>query len=238
MIAVTVVTPSYRHLEKEAVKRIKKFTGLKVKVIRCADKDGFFKKLELDRECGKSRVLFFDVDYWLLRPMDVQKWCPNSWMAVHDSATFNPHAFPHTDCEAFGMDKLRYFNSGMFTCNLALKEHRQVFQMARQLRSRVVRGSLKQPTDVTDQVYLNLAAQKLNLNYSPLPTKFNFYLCAAQWGQLQFIPRDIVGLHAAGVPLKGKAEALKQQAAVFGYDLCGIQPEVQFWDQARIFELR
>ena len=54
MIAVTVVTPSYRHLEKEAVKRIKKFTGLPVKVIRCKDSDGFMKKLLFRKENSRT----------------------------------------------------------------------------------------------------------------------------------------------------------------------------------------
>lgn len=238
MIAVTVVTPSYRHLEKEAVRRVKKFTGLPVKVIRCKDKDGFMKKLELDRECGRQRIMFFDVDWYALRAFDPKTWCDKTWLAVSDSAVFNPHAFPNTDCGLFGMDKLKYFNSGFFVCNLALKEHRQMFQMARQIRSRVVRKSMRMPVDVTDQFYLNMAAQRCRINFSPLPTKFNLYLLAAAWGQLQFIPRDIIAIHAAGVPLEGKAAALKEQCSVFGYEICNVHQEVKLWDQTRIFEMR
>jgi lipopolysaccharide biosynthesis glycosyltransferase len=182
--------------------------------------------------------MFFDVDFWWLREVNPMQWHSDVWHAVNDSAVFNPHAFPHTDCGAFGIPKQRYFNSGMFCCNFELAEHRQVFQMARQLRSRVERGSLQKPTDVTDQFYLNYAAHKLSLNVSLLPTKFNFYLKSAQWGQMQFIPRDIYGLHAAGFPIEEKKKALEAQAQVFGYDLCGVHPEVQFWDQARIFEIR
>lgn len=238
MIAVTVVTPSYRHLEKETVRRIKKFTGLPVKVIRCKDKDGFMKKLELDKECGRQRILFFDVDWRPLRVFEPSSWCSNAWFAVNDSACFNPHAFPHTDCELFGMNKIQYFNTGMFVCNLALKEHREVFQLARKLRSQVLKGTLQNPVDLTDQVYLNLSVQRLRTNLSLLPAKFNFYLLSAAWGQMQFIPRDIIGIHAAGVKLEGKAEALALQTKVFGYDICGVHPEAQFWEQARIFELR
>lgn len=238
MIAVTVVTPSYRHLEKEAVKRIKKFTGLPVKVIRCADKDGFFKKLELDRECGRQRILFFDVDFWMLRECNFETWCPNTWLAVNDSACFNPHAFPHTDCESFGMNKLQYFNSGFFLCNLALKEHRKVFQVARMLRSRVVRGSLKQPTDVTDQFYLNKAAQDANVSMHLVPLKFNFYLRSSQWGQVPYIPRDIIGLHAAGFPLAEKKRALEVQAEVFTNEVMRVCPEAQQYEAVRLFEMR
>ena len=136
------------------------------------------------------------------------------------------------------MDKLKYFNSGFFICNLALKEHRQVFQVARRLRAKVVRKTMPKPVDWTDQIYFNLAAQQLNINLSLVPTKFNAYILAAAWGQLPFIPRDIVGIHAAGVPLKDKERALKLQSEVFGYDICRMHPEAQFWDQSRIFDMR
>ena len=234
MIAVTVVTPSYRHLEKECVRRIKKFTGLPVKVIRCADKNGFMAKLNLDKHCGRRRILFVDVDFWWLRECNVRAWCPNTWMAVHDSAVFNPHAFPHTDCAKFGMDKMRYFNSGMFTVNFSLPDHRKVFQLARQLKQK----KRIKPVDKTDQFYLNLAAQRLNVAMSLVPTKFNLYLKAAQWGQLQFIPRDIIGLHAAGEPLKRKMKALKEQAKVFEMTVNSVWPEAQMWEHSRIFEMR
>ncbi len=238
MIAVTVVTPSYRHLEKETVRRIKQFTGLEVLVIRCADKDGFMKKLELERECGKQRILFCDVDFWWLKPVDVTKWCANSWMAVNDSATMNPWAFPHTDCEAFGMDKLRYFNSGMFTANLALAEHRQVFQLARKLRKQVVSGKLKMPTDKTDQVYLNLAAQQLNVNTSLLPAGYNFYMKSVVWGQLPFIPRNIVGLHAAGEVIGRKLSSLRAQAKVFEFTPRELHTELLLLEATRIYDFK
>lgn len=238
MLAVTVVTPSYRHLEKEAVKRFKKNSGLPVKVIRVKDKDGFMAKLELDRHCGRERIVFFDVDYWLLRPVDFSKWDACSWMAVNDSATLNPWAFPHTDCEAFGMDKLRYFNSGMFMANFNLQDHRKVFQLARRLHSQVGSGKIKTPKDKTDQIYLNLAAQRLNISTSLLPAGFNFYLKSVVWGQLPFIPRNIIGLHAAGEPLKSKLSSLKAQAKVFGFTARNLHSEVVHMEQTRIFDFR
>jgi len=238
MIAVTVVTPSYRHLEKEAVRRIKKFTGLPVKVIRCKDADGFMKKLELDRECGKQRIMFFDVDYWLLREVNFDEWCPNTWLAVHDSAVFNPWAFPHTDCEAFGLQKLQYFNSGFFVCNLSLKEHRKVFQVARSIQRKIKSGALKKPTDVTDQFALNKAVQDTRIAIHLVPLKFNFYLRASQWGQVPYIPRDIIGLHAAGFPLKEKQRALEIQSEVFGSELMRVCPEAYQFETTRIFDMR
>lgn len=234
MIAVTVVTPSYKHLEKECVRRIKKFTGLPVKVIRCSDKHGFMAKLELDKKCGSRRILFVDVDYYFLRPFNPLPWDSKCWFAVHDSAAFNPYAFPHKDCVQQGMNKAQYFNSGMFVCDLRLKEHRNVFVEARRLKK------LKRlnPVDVTDQFYLNKAVQGLRTNLSLLPTKFNFYLKAASWGQLPYIPRDIVGIHAAGEPLKYKASALRHQCKVFGQELLPMCREVVEWEFVRLFEFR
>lgn len=239
MIGVTVVTPSYRHLEKEAIQRFKKFSGIKqVKVIRCKDSNGFHAKLDIDKHVGRERVVFFDIDWWMLRHVDFQSWCASTWFAVHDSAVFNEHAFPHTDCRDFSMNSLMYFNSGFMVFNLALKSHRDVFKRSRLLLRKVQSGSLKKPTDVTDQFYINLAAQQLRVPVSLTPTKFNFYMKAADWGQLPFIPRDIVGIHAAGCTIQEKHHALKVQSEVFGRDIGGLLMPVMAYDQTRIFEFR
>lgn len=239
MIGVTVVTPKYRHLEKEAVRRFKKHSGIQtVKVIRCKDEDGFFAKLEIDQHITKTRVVFFDIDWWMLRNTAFDTWCPNTWFAVHDSAVFNEHAFPNTDCRDFLMNSLQYFNSGFMVFNLALQQHRDVFKLARKLLRQVNSGKMRKPTDVTDQFYLNMAAQQLRLPISLLPTKFNFYLKAADWGQIPFIPRDIVGCHAAGCKIEEKHRALKAQAEVFGRPIGNMIPSVFAYDQTRIFEFR
>lgn len=237
MIAVTVVTPSYKHLEKEAVKRFKRHSGLPVQVIRVKDAEGFTAKLELDRYCGKQRVVFFDVDFWLIRPVKFEKWDVPHWYAVHDSAVFNPHAFPSTDCGLYKLDKLRYFNSGFFICDLRNSMHRKVFQRARQIHTKVQRKKFPKPVDVTDQFYLNYAVQELGISLSLLPTKFNFYKWAVDAGQLQWIPRDIIGLHAAGEKIENKLIALQQQEAVFGKSVAPVFPEVKIWDQSRIFDM-
>lgn len=238
MLAVTIVTPAYRHLEKEAVRRFKKHTGLPVKVIRCKDKEGFMTKLELDRHCPRDRVIFFDVDLWLLRDMHPERWDSFGWSAVHDSAVFNPHAFPHTDCGSHGMNPLRYFNSGLMAFNLGLHHHRKVFQEARKMRKQVLAGRMPVPKDVTDQFYLNMAVQRLNVSQVMLPTKFNFYKNASDWGQLAFIPRCIIGLHAAGEPVRSKHHALKVQSEVFGHDTCPVWRDAAIHNQNSIFDLR
>lgn len=239
MIGVTVVTPAYKHLEKDAVARFKKHTGLPVKVIRCKDADGFMAKLELDKSLPRTRVVFFDVDLWLLRPMDpLRNWSPYTWMAVMDNAVFNPHAFPHTDCASHKMNKRRYFNSGLFGINLALPHHRKVFQEARKLHRLVFSKKMKAPVDVTDQFYINKAVQILNIGQAMMPEKFNFYMKSVDWGQSPCIPREIVGLHAAGEPLKRKLEALREQARVFERPTGPMLAEAAFNNHSMIYDQR
>jgi hypothetical protein len=238
MIAVTVVTPSYKHLEKEAVKRFKKHSGLPVQVIRVKDTEGFTAKLELDRYCGKQRVVFFDVDFWLLRPVKFDAWDAPHWYATHDSAVFNPHAFPSTDCGLYKLDKLRYFNSGFFICDLRNPMHRKVFQRARQIHAKVQRKKFPKPVDVTDQFYLNYAVQELGVGLNLVPLKFNYYHKASVWGQVPYIPRDIIGLHAAGYKREDKLQALQVQEQVFKQDNLIVCAEAYQFETARIFDMR
>jgi hypothetical protein len=238
MIAVTVVTPSYKHLEKEAVKRFKRHSGLPVQVIRVKDAEGFTAKLELDRYCGKQRVVFFDIDFFLLRPVKFDEWDVPHWYAVHDSAVFNPHAFPNTDCALYKLDKLRYFNSGFFICDLRNPLHRKVFQRARQIHAKVQRKKFPKPVDVTDQFYLNYAAQELGVGLNLVPLKFNYYHKASAWGQVPYIPRDIIGLHAAGYKREDKLQALQVQEQVFKQDNLIVCAEAYQFETARIFDMR
>lgn len=226
MIAVTVVTPSYKHLEKEAVRRFKKHSGLPVKVIRAKDSDGFVTKLELDRHCGKQRVVFFDVDWYMQKPIDFTTWSPNHWFAVQDFGVYNPSIFPRQDCDLLQMDHRRYFNSGFMVINFAIESHRKVFQKARtymrQLKNEklCINGQkIASIHDKTDQSILNLACQHVNVDIIILPQSFNYYHKGWEFGQNDVIPRNIIGLHAAGFPIKEKARALRDQERV----LCRVQ---------------
>lgn len=239
MIAVTVISPKYRKVGREAVKRFKKFTGLTPVVIPSKDgPEGFFTKLNLDRLLPKKRIVFFDSDYWLLSQLSLDEMDGNCFYGVHDPAVFNPFAFPHTDCQDFDMPKLEYFNTGFFVCDLSRPNHRAVFQRARKLKAQVDRGKLKTPTDKTDQFYLNLARLQEKVGLSRLPNSYNFYLKSATWGQQAWIPRNIVGLHGAGIPAEDKYEMLLAQAKTFGYDFYPMHAEALAWETARLVDLR
>lgn len=238
MVAVTIISPSYAEIGAEAVRRFEKHTGLRVQVIECPDSEGFVTKLELDRHLPQGPWVFFDADWWMLRDADLSRMPSQAFMAVHDSAAFNPNAFPHTDCQNFGMPKSEYFNSGLMFGNFALESHRGMFRCARLLRSQVLRQQLPAPTDVTDQFYLNRARFDVGIPLSRLPTTWNFYMKAAQWGQLPAIPRSIIGLHAAGAVLADKLECLTDQAKVFGVEFGRVHREVEEFENARIHEFR
>lgn len=97
---------------------------------------------------------------------------------------------------------------------------------------------MKKPVDVTDQFALNKAAQDTNVPMSLVPLKFNYYHRASQWGQVPYIPRDVIGLHAAGFKLEEKKRALEVQAEVFTSDVLRICPEAQQFEATRIFDMR
>lgn len=239
MIAVTVVSPKYRKVAKEAIKRFKKFTGLTPVVLKAKDgEDAFFTKLALDRLLPRKPIVFFDSDYWLLSQQRMEDLQGDCFFGVHDPATFNPAAFPHTDCQDFGMPKLEYFNTGFFTCDLSKQKHRAVFQRARRIKAQVDKGKFKTPTDKTDQFYINFARLEEKVGLSRLPNSFNFYLKSAEWSQQAWIPRNIIGLHGAGIPAEDKFEKLTDQAKVFDYPFYPMHPEVMAWEAARLVDLR
>lgn len=213
MIGITVHTPDYRELAIEACRRWKLYTGLKVRRIE-RRRDGFHWKLRLD-ELHDGPCCFFDADWWLLR-----EWRPEAsgvlWQAVHDPMAFCDYSFVGKDCDRFGIDRSHYWNSGLFVCDLSREEHRAVFARARESWEENRNSKLIGVHDVTDQAHLNLATRELRTPFSFMAGATNYYHFATEHGAHPSIPREIIGLHGAGIPLKDKARKMRQQAAVFG----------------------
>lgn len=233
---LTIVTPSYRHLEKPAVQSFQDATGLPVKVIRTSDKRGFTAKLELDRH-AKGRAIFFDIDTRFVKPLDLARW-NGDFLAVHDPAVFIPGAFPCDDCERHRLDKNAYFNSGFMAMDFGKREHRRLFQTARRIHQRVERGTLPPPIDKTDQYYLNAAAQRDGLHMNYLPFGFNMYTYCVKHGGREAYPRDVTMVHAAGYPLRKKRKALEAMSLIFGGDCTLMQPAAITHLHAITHELR
>jgi lipopolysaccharide biosynthesis glycosyltransferase len=239
-IGVTIISQSYKKVGTEAVKRFEKHVGIAVKVHECDDSEGFASKLELDRICGKRDIIFFDADLWFLDRPNLEKALGHPCLtAVHDSAAFNPHAFPHTDCERFGMPKTEYFNSGLMMLSFKNPKHVQMFSEARRIFRRLKNKKPRlKPVDTTDQFYLNKARLEVGLSWNRLPTAFNYYLRASQWGQLPSIPRKIIGLHGAGIKPKEKFSKMTLQAKVFEYPVCPMHHETLAFMHALQHDLR
>lgn len=235
MTGITITTPEYRQLAVEACERWRRFTGLPVKMIE-RKRDGFHWKLRLD-DLHDGPCCFFDADWWLLR-----EWNPDAsgvmWQAVPDAMAFCDESFCGRDCARFGIDRARYWNSGLFICDLSRRDHRRVFGAARESWRENRRSKLARVADKTDQFHLNWAVQELGVPLSVLPTALNYYHFATRHGALPAIPREIVGLHGAGIPLAGKMEKLRQQAGVFGQPVMPMLPRAVAFHHDLQFNLR
>jgi hypothetical protein len=216
-LGVTLVSPKYQHLAEEAVARFQKNTGLDVVILTAKEENSFAAKLNLDLMVAAVPIVFFDVDLWIIRKYDFSPLLKSGkWCAVPDPGSHNPHAFPHTDCQREGWNHDTYFNSGLFVCDLSRPDHRRVFQDARQRLTDVHEGLAGIPADWTDQYFLNWAIQQQPALLKRLPFELNFYKLAVDWGSYPHIPREVIGLHAAGRKPDEKLSTLKREAAVFG----------------------
>lgn len=222
-VGVTIISPSYSKVGKEAVRRFKEFTGLPVKIIRCRDEDGYYTKLCLDRKVGRRPIIYFDADWWALRPVNWASINFGVFSAVPDWGVFHPHAFPKEDCEMLGMRKDLYFNSGFWCADFSNPLHRKMFQEARKLWNR--HQKKKMTGDPGEQTILNLARHRTGTPIQILPTVVNYYRHSTSEGVYQDIPSEVIGLHAAGVPLKKKFRHLKTGAEWLTYPPITVQPD-------------
>jgi hypothetical protein len=218
-IGVTLVSPRYAHMEQEAVDRFRRNTGLECVIINTGnEKDpAFSAKLNLDLLVAARPIVFFDVDLWILRPVDFRELATSGkWCAVPDPCAHNLGSFCGKDSQREGWDPDTYFNSGLFACDLSRPEIRRVFEDARAQLDRVIVGEVPPPVDSTDQYYLNWAVHQQPDLLKPLPLHYNFFNIAVHHGDVTHIPVPLIGLHAAGVLLPQKLEVLRKQAFVFG----------------------
>ena len=213
-IGVTIVSPLYAHLAPEAVTRFQKHSGLEAVAVHTRE-DVFTAKLHIDQHFGRP-IVFFDVDLWLLRPFDFSTLSEYRWNAVPDPCAAKSNNFVGRDIAAQKWDQGSYFNSGLFACDLRRREIRQVFEDARRRLADTIADNSIAPEDTTDQFYLNWAVQQQPGLFNPLPLNLNFFRYAIIHGAASGWPSDIVGLHAAGVPLNKKLETLTREALVFG----------------------
>lgn len=232
-VGVTVVSPAYREVGREAVRRFRKYAGLEVVTIRCRDEEGFVTKLQLDRhpELKGRKVVYFDADWWLLRPVELGAMCEGVTSTGAVGGVLEPGclaggdaarrwSFPYVDCVSYAERGLRvdqYINTGFFLCDLGRAEHRGIFRRARVLWSRHRDGKMVPPViDHGEQTIWNLARVESGVPLQRLPFAYNAYQYAVDGGTVAHMPRMVVGLHGAGIPPGRKLEEMKCQARVYG----------------------
>lgn len=237
-IGVMVVSPAYREVANRAEVRFRKYAGMDVHVVRCGDEEGFEAKLGLDRvrELEGRPIVFFDADWWLLRPAALREMAlSGQWLGVRDPTVVHEHCFPCIDCQENGLQADRYLNTGFFICDLGRPEHCLVFATAR--RSwRAVQAGRMATADPTDQFHLNRGLLECGVQAGFLPMAYNFFLFAATEGCCE-IPREIVGLHGAGAQRADKLEELRVQSRVFGRAVAPMKMGAVTLAYTRAFEL-
>ena len=223
MIAVTIATPDYMHLASEQALSMSSHSGLMTHLILIPEarfEEAVAVKLELQRTFRGNTVLFFDADWRAIRPVDVgmlEKLSgAGKFVACQDPGIFDPAAFPAPDCKVFGIERLKYFNSGFWVANFANERHVLAFEKARELYEESKRGRWKEIRDYGEQSYLNAGVQMAGVEIELLPDRWNFFYHAFRWGAVAHIPRNIIGLHAAGSKLPEKMPVLNAQEMLFG----------------------
>lgn len=238
ILGITLQTPGYELLAKEAARRFRRATGCDVLILEAVAGEGFATKLRLHLEAPRQRVLFFDADWWALRKFDAFAIVPDGpgLSAVHDPAVFDPKSWPGKDCRA-GLCWSSYVNTGFMGMDLREVSTRSWLEDALTLWEG--RAALHwAPTDPTDQAWLNAALLHSRVPITFLPFRYNCYMRAVEWGYYPHVPRGIIGLHAAGVLPNHKLQTLRAEAAVFGGHYKPMRREAVTAIHQSIFDLK
>lgn len=222
--AATLISPGYEQLGCIAMQHFMAFAlchGRPIRIHAVAESTaGFKQKLFLD-QISAPNVLWFDADWWLLRPADFGEFLTGEFAAVRDPGANIKGEFPRTDCETHQLDRAKYINAGFFICP---RKFSHIFPAARAY------AEDKRCADYGDQSALNLALQRFNVPQRMLPFRYNFWKMAVDRGAFPFIPRNIIGLHGAGIPKDEKLAHLQAQRLVFS----GEQLPLSEYDRAAV----
>lgn len=234
MIAVTIATTGYEQLAQEQAYFARVNTGLNVHIVY-ANGGGFHHKLELQRVYRGQKILCFDADLRLIRHADwskISEAANGAFIAAPDPGIHDANQFPTPDSAILGIDRLKYFNSGLFVADFRRPAVVAAFDDARQLMSEKENGMWQNIGDLGDQSFMNAGIQRRGVPVKLLHPRFNFFFHAWRWGCLPEIPRHIIGLHAAGTPLSEKKDVLDAQHRIFGMTMgSGTLPRVTKWYQ-------
>lgn len=205
MIAITVATPDYADMANENAKWMRRNSGLETIVVQVGDKsrrEGFETKLSLEN-IYKGKIVFFDADYRLVADVrgQLQSLNPrNSFLAVHEPSASkgNDYFFSYKDTRELGLPIKKHVNTGFFVCDTSRAPIQRMFARARQVFAEKTNGLWGNITDQTDQTIINLAIHDQRIRVGLMPGQWNWFYYAFREGWCDF-PRQVIGLHAAGV---------------------------------------
>lgn len=226
MIAVTIATPDYADMANRQAYHFRKHSGLHTVVMLIGEgQDGYEAKLDLPNVFVKTKIVFFDADYRLIRDADFSKFRECAIYGVHDGAAHDIHAFPCPDSKKLGIPNNEYINTGLFIVDFGIESHRKAFAIARQLHEDR-RNKVITIDDRTEQSFLNAGIQRSGSKLIHMHPGWNFYPYSYQHGSMPEIPRNIIGVHAAGIcGVHEKARHLDAYETVFGASMYDIIPE-------------
>lgn len=199
MRAVTVVSPEYEGMGREAALRFERHTGIEVDVVRCAAVHGHRVKLEVLRDAAESGWrFFFDADWWLIQSCHQEiRALLGPWLAGAPI----PGTVADGEGREFGYDPRSRITSGFLVFDPTLPLWGRVLRLALELQASVALSR-------RDEVYLNAAAHHFGLPVRVIDAGWNWCLRP----NYSYEPPQIWALHAAGHPLKARHQILHQAA--------------------------
>lgn len=218
VIGITIATPGYFDLAYEAASRFRKYADTEVLILTSNVTDGYDQKFNILNVAGDRTVVFFDSDWWAVRPFDVQQFYNSSLIwAVKDASRHSLTSFCLPDALTLGFPAEEYVNTGLFVVNGRCKAHHDAFAKAQDLIQSRLAGEIK-TKDRTEQSLLNAAWQRCGLSFQHLPDGWNYWPRAIARGFYTSVPADPIAIHAADVELQHKAEFLTKQCQFYDSD--------------------
>lgn len=231
MLGVTIATPGYLDLAKEAARRYRLHSGGDTIILE-SDKAGFETKFKLVDIFKGQQICFFDADCFAVRELDLSEFIGKPGVyGVNDPtwASSAANAFVRHDSIVLGIEFKRYLNTGFLILNFADETVVKAFEDA---KLNIYNKQQLGVNDKTEQSILNYGFRHTLINI--LPFKYNFFKPAVDWGCYPHIPRDIINVHAAGYqPLSKKMEELKKQCAVFGGNVNNMRDATTYGESAK-----
>jgi hypothetical protein len=198
-VVIVAVGPAFERLAELAATSLRRYTGADPVIIReaPAGRPPAAAKLGLLDLFPGETVLFCDADTRCVRPWDLSPWESfRGFAAVRDL----PSKAKQQDCERYGLDPSRYFNTGVW---IAGSNCLPVFRDAAELMdSPDYRTAFRY-----EQTALNVALQRSAVSSQILDRRYNA-ICR----QDELFPDDAVLLHCAGGCLHGPNRVLFEKA--------------------------